>query len=679
MTDDMVRGVDISSYAALLKAGVKFYDFNGHEANLFKVLKDAGVNWVRLRVWNDPSNAQGLTYAGGYDDEADVLSLAQQAKQYGLKLLLCFQYSDFWTDPADQALPKAWFNLPSSTLKQEIQLYTNKVLDDFNAAGVTPDMLQIGNEVTNGAFGILADNYKALWESNKGKRVADYLAIGCATARQIDPNVKIVVHIETPNVNKYRTIMQVLKDHQVDYDYLGTSYYPFWSPTNDNGSYDGQNLGKGASTPTNLEAIEKMAKQEFGKRTIVLETGWLNNLNDSDGTANSVGDQNLSYINNHVYKQNPQGQVDEMTDMYKALIAQNGVGGFYWEPAWIAVQPGWQNWQYNQAISDVLGTGWANKNAVGYDSNSKLYYQGKPAWGGSSWDNCALFDDHGHPLQSLQMFNGFLHGYETPTVVKKTSIMSPVISKIFNNTDVTPNDGLAVDHAFKLENFVDGDIHEALTGNANDPISDAQLQQIAAKLKDGLQSAEYTAANGAKYHYNFWLQGNSSADKTANFVAANHGKHFGDALTVPYTATVYVDHEPGTQPAPQATSPVRIKLIQVFNDVNNYTPDIQNALQVGYIVSDDDANLNVFKTTSIKQALTGSEGQAIDLARLQNVQWPGKDSALMGTKDYRASTGDHYYYEFWFKGINGSPSFGSPVTLNYAASLKWKNKDKASL
>ena len=190
-----------------------------------------------------------------------------------------------------------------------------------------------------------------------------------------------------------------------------------------------------------------------------------------------------------------------------------------------------------------------------------------------------------------------------------------------------------------------------------------------------MQSAEFTAANGAKYHYNFWLQGSNPTDKAANFVAANHGKHYGDTLTVPYTATVYVDSEPGTQPAKQVTSPVRIKISKVYNSVNNYTPDIQGALEVGDVLTDADANLRGFQTKAIKQALTGNQGQSIDLAQLQHVQWPGKNSALMGTKDYKTSTGDHYYYEFWLEGIDNSTSYGSPLTLNYSASLKWKNKD----
>ncbi|RNF37824.1 hypothetical protein EAI06_07615 [Limosilactobacillus reuteri] len=168
MTDDMVRGVDVSSYQALINAGVKFYDFDGKEANLFKVLKDAGVNWVRLRLWNDPYNAEGLGYSGGTNDEASLVKMATDATKYGMKVLIDFHYSDFWADPAKQPLPKAWKNLSTDDLSNEIGLYTSKVLSDLKKVGANVQMVQVGNEVTNGAFGIWTDrdhggNWATTW------------------------------------------------------------------------------------------------------------------------------------------------------------------------------------------------------------------------------------------------------------------------------------------------------------------------------------------------------------------------------------------------------------------------------------------------------------------------------------------------------------------------------------
>ncbi|WP_076459673.1 glycosyl hydrolase 53 family protein [Limosilactobacillus caccae] len=413
MINDTIRGVDVSSYQTLLNAGVKFYDFNGHPANLFKVLSDAGVNYIRLRLWNDPYNADGKGYAGGTNDEVSLINMAKEATKYGMKVLLDFHYSDFWADPAKQPLPKAWKNLSSDALKKEVYLYTAKVVNDLKVNGVNLGMVQIGNEITNGVFGIYSnrdagESWSNIWsDKNKAAQICEYLSAASQAIRENASNVKIAIQLETPNIDKYRSILTAIKDNNVDYDYLGTSYYPFWSTGDNNGSYDGQDLGTGANTPKNLTAVENMVQKEFGKKTVVLETGWINNKRDADGTGNSVSD----VID--TYSHDPQGQVDAMADMYKAILAGNGIGGFYWEPAWIPVKAGWDNWDYNKQMSNQYGTGWASKYATGYAPDSVMFYEGKPTWGGTTWDNVTLFDDHGYPLQSLNMYKGFLNGYKT--------------------------------------------------------------------------------------------------------------------------------------------------------------------------------------------------------------------------------------------------------------------------
>src|SRR5699024_623635 len=119
----------------------------------------------------------------------------------------------------------------------------------------------------------------------------------------------------------------------------------------------------------------------------------------------------------NMYPVGPQGQADEIEALYKALVAGNGLGAFYWEPAWIPDKAGWVNWQYNDAMSEDFGTGCANSHSVGYSPNSVMYYNGKPAWGGTTWDNMAMFDDHGYALQSLNVFKGMLDGYTSPDTI----------------------------------------------------------------------------------------------------------------------------------------------------------------------------------------------------------------------------------------------------------------------
>lgn len=668
MTDDMIRGVDVSSYQALLNAGVKFYDFNGHEADLFQVLHDAGVNWIRLRIWNDPYNAAGLGYGGGNNDEESLLKMAQDASKHGMKVLVDFHYSDFWADPAKQPLPKAWKNLSSTDLNQEIYLYTNKVLKDLEKAGVNIGMVQVGNEVTNGVFGIWTDrdhggNWATTWESADGNKIAKYLATAASAVRNAAPSAKIAIQLETPNINKYRSIMTVLKNNHVDYDYLGTSYYPFWSTHDGNGWYDNVDLGWGASTPISLEGIEKMAWREFGKKTVVLETGWINNVNDADGTGNSIGaDSEIQ-----AYSHDPQGQVDALTDMYRALIAQGGVGGFYWEPAWIPDKAGWQNWDYNKKMSDVYGTGWANKNAVGYAPDSVMFWNGQPTWGGTTWDNVTLFDDNGHPLQSLNVYKGLLEGYKSPE--NKQSQLNVTVTKIWNSTDVKPNDGLAAGSSINSDQFTNAAVKGLLEGQDGQPIGKDTLTQIAEQLGNGVSSKIYTAANGAKYHYVYWLTGD--ANKVSTFVNANKDAKYGQPLKATYSATVVVDAEPDVV---TATSPIKLRVSKIWNTVAGKEVYINNPLTTGSWLNGNDVDLSSVNSTAVTNKLTGAKGSDISSATLDAV----KDllpQELTGKKDYRTADGNHYYYDFWIQSVDGNAKYGDPVTVNYSASLKWSKKD----
>lgn len=547
MTEDMIRGVDIGSYQSLINAGVKFYDFDGNEAPIYKVLKDAGVNWIRLRVWNDPYDVNNNTYAGGDCSEANVVQMAKDASKYGLKVLLDFHYSDFWADPAKQPLPKAWEDQTGDSLAKSVYNYTSKVLTDLKNAGVDVGMVQVGNEITNGVFGIYSnrdrgESYLNIWgNKEKAAQISRYLNAGSKAVRDVLPDAKVAIQLETPNVPKYTNIMNALRDNNVDYDILGTSYYPFWSTHDGNGWYDDVDMGWGANTPKSLEGIEKLAKQEYGKQVVVLETGWINNVRDSDGTGNSIGpDSEIQ-----AYSHDPQGQVDAMADMYKALVAQGGLGGFWWEPAWIPVKAGWENWQFNKDASDKYGTGWASQYAVGYAPDSVMYYNGQPTWGGSTWDNVALFDDLGHPLQSLKMYNGFLHGYESPKAPEKaTSTLNFKVNKVWNSNNVVLKDGITEGSTLAVSDMLD-----PLSATANELLSGtgAFTQENLEKIASGLGgmttalegSKTYYADNGDAYHYVFWFtEGKTAEQKAWNFYNDNKDAKYGEPLVANVEATV---------------------------------------------------------------------------------------------------------------------------------------------
>ena len=396
MTNSTIQGMDISSYNALKNAGVKFYDNNGKEASLPKILHDNGINYIRIRIWNDPKNEKGETYGGGGNDVETGLKIAKEVSKYGMKILLDFHYSDFWADPAQQIIPKAWKADKDNPQKMSKHVYdfTKDTITKFQKAGAEVGMVQIGNEITNGMLGILVDRdkggyWKDIWENiEKSQTINSYLSAGSRAVRETAPKALVTLQLETPNVTKYQEIMDTWERDGVDYDVLGSSYYPFWSTE------------QKANTPNSLEKVQKCAASR-GKLFAVMETAWANSLQDADGTPNSIGES----ADTSAYKVGPQGQVDMLTELYNTVLSQdNGLGAFYWEGAWLPVKPGWTNWEYNKKIADEYGTGWASVGAKGYFSEYKMYYNGQPAWGGTSWDNQGLFDDRGYPLDSLRFY-----------------------------------------------------------------------------------------------------------------------------------------------------------------------------------------------------------------------------------------------------------------------------------
>lgn len=321
MTDSTIQGMDISSYNALKNAGVKFYDKDGKEASLLKILSDNGVNYIRIRIWNDPYNEKGETYGGGGNDVETGLKIAREAKEYGMKILLDFHYSDFWADPAQQIIPKAWKADKDNPEKMcdHVYEFTKDTVNKFLKEGANVGMVQIGNEITNGMLGILADrdrggNWAEIWKNtNKSQTINRYLSAGSRAVREVAPETLIALQLETPELSKYKYIMDTWERDGVDYDVLGSSYYPFWSTS------------WKANTPASLKKVQDYVALR-GKLFVVTETAWTNSLEDADGTPNSIGKS----ADTSAYEVGPQGQVDMLTDLYKTVLSQdNGLGAFY--------------------------------------------------------------------------------------------------------------------------------------------------------------------------------------------------------------------------------------------------------------------------------------------------------------------------------------------------------------
>ena len=212
MSQSSVRGMDISSYTALKKAGVKYYDFDGKETSLLKVLHDNGVNYIRIRIWNDPTNEKGETYGGGANDVAAGLEIAKEAAQYDMKLLLDFHYSDFWADPKRQHAPKAWEGMEIDEKCDALYDYTKDSLTQLLEEGVDVEMVQVGNEINNG----MAGEYYL-------PGVTQLLKSGTKAVREIadtyNKDIQVVIHY--PNIESNGEIDSLasnLQNNDVDYD-----------------------------------------------------------------------------------------------------------------------------------------------------------------------------------------------------------------------------------------------------------------------------------------------------------------------------------------------------------------------------------------------------------------------------------------------------------------------------
>ncbi|MCR4632341.1 MAG: arabinogalactan endo-1,4-beta-galactosidase [Treponema sp.] len=263
MENEFIRGFDASAVNDEWNKD-KYFDFDGIKKDVFEILKNNGVNWIRLRIWNDPNNTNNPEKPG-FSNLETILNQAARAKAYGLKFLLDFHYSDYWADPGKQAIPQSWLECKTSDqVSQKLYDWTEKVLLALNEAGTTPDMIQIGNEINTG---ILTGYY----EKGKLKPLSSviggsssrsqdnyikYLASGIKAARNTCPRSKIMLHVAEGG-GKIDWLLDMYKNAALDYDVIGLSYYPF---------------EKTHGTIESLAENIKSFRKKYGKEVIVAET-----------------------------------------------------------------------------------------------------------------------------------------------------------------------------------------------------------------------------------------------------------------------------------------------------------------------------------------------------------------------------------------------------------------------
>jgi arabinogalactan endo-1,4-beta-galactosidase len=212
------KGADVGWLPQMEATGYQFYDADGTKKDCLQLLKDRGMNTIRLRVWVNPSNDRST----GHCSKEETVTMAVRAQKMGMRIMIDFHYSDSWADPSKQFKPKAWENHSFPELLKDVYKHTFEVLSALKKAGVTPEWVQVGNEIPGGM----------MWPEGSTKnwgQLAQLLNKGYEATKAIDPKTKVIVHLdEGNNSEKFRTFFDNAKANNVKYDVIGMSYYPFW-------------------------------------------------------------------------------------------------------------------------------------------------------------------------------------------------------------------------------------------------------------------------------------------------------------------------------------------------------------------------------------------------------------------------------------------------------------------
>lgn len=293
------KGADVSWLPQMEASGVQFKDEKGNPKDCLQILKELGMNSIRLRVFVNPNDDK----ASGHCGKEETVQMAVRAQKLGFRVMIDFHYSDSWADPAKQNKPKAWENHSFPELLNDVYTHTFEVLSALKKAGVTPEWVQIGNEIPGGL--LWPDGCTHNW-----KQLGQLLNKGYDATKAVDPKIKVIVHVdEGNNIDKFNAFFDHVTQENVRYDVIGLSYYPFWIKKDYTETI--------ADLETNLINLSK----KYNKEVMVVEVG---------------------------------GEVSKVENTYKLLEAtinavrkvpnNKGLGVMYWEPQGIE---SWSHYSLN--------------------------------------------------------------------------------------------------------------------------------------------------------------------------------------------------------------------------------------------------------------------------------------------------------------------------------------------
>lgn len=293
---ELISAVDISRYPEISNSNPTFYDLDGNQKDFLAILKENGINTVRLRLWVNPLNEHA-----GFNE---VKQFSQTLKAYGFKIWLTLHYSDTWADPAHQETPVQWQGITFAQLKGNVYNYTEKIMTE-----IQPDYIQIGNEINTGflhPYGNISTNFQ---------QFVELLNQGITAVRTNSNDTKIILHFAgIENSDWFFNQVSTL-----DYDIIGLSYYPIWH---------GKSL-------ENLKTKMQYLSKVHNKKILIAETAYPFTLEWNDWTNNIVGLE--EQLISPGFPATVEGQKKFVKQIKKLTSeVENGIGFCYWGAELIA-------------------------------------------------------------------------------------------------------------------------------------------------------------------------------------------------------------------------------------------------------------------------------------------------------------------------------------------------------
>ncbi len=336
-----LRGVDVSSLSRAETKGAVYRDSLGRPGDALAILRDHGVNAVRLRVWVDPAN--------GSNRIEHVVPMAGRARDLGLDVVIDLHYSDTWADPGKQVKPAAWRDLSFDALTQAVAAHTRAVCEALLAAGVTPRIVQVGNEINDGL----------LWPDGRASagldRTAALVAAGAAAVRAASPGSLVMLHLAATDSTAIRWLLDGLAARGVRWDVTGLSYYAMRH-----------------GSPARLQRLLDDVAARYERPVLLAETAAPFTLANADHQENVIHDAAQLAAGTEATPADQAEFVERIVAILQRVPRQRAWGFVWWEGTWTAVP----------------GNGWDPE---------------RPA-SGNGWENQALFDFEGRPLPALSKF-----------------------------------------------------------------------------------------------------------------------------------------------------------------------------------------------------------------------------------------------------------------------------------